>query len=119
IADRVELNPYVSSRAALARLYAAARCVVMPGEHEAFGLVALEAAASGASVAACLTAPTLHAIGHLGHGFVPGDPGALDRAIAAARAAPPDPAGAAALGWRHRWDRVFDAELASLRDLLG
>jgi alpha-1,6-mannosyltransferase len=116
---RISFRPPTRDPERLARRYAAARCVVMPGEHEAFGLVALEAAASGASVAACLTAPTLHAIGHLGHGFVPGDPGALDRAIAAARAAPPDPAGAAALGWRHRWDRVFDAELASLRDLLG
>jgi glycosyltransferase involved in cell wall biosynthesis len=116
---RISFRPPTRDPQRLARRYAAARCVVMPGEHETFGLVALEAAASGASVAACSTAPALHAIGRLGHGFVPGDPDDLDRAIAAARAAPADPVSAATLGWRHRWDRVFDAELASLRDLLG
>ena len=67
----------------------------MPGEHETFGLVALEAAACGTPVAACSTAPALPAIGALGHGFVPGDPDGLDRAIAAARAARADPQAAA------------------------
>ncbi|HMJ33627.1 MAG TPA: glycosyltransferase [Baekduia sp.] len=116
---RISFRPHTRDPERLARRYAAARCVVMPGEHETFGLVALEAAACGAPVAACSTAPALHAIGDLGHGFVPGDPDDLDRAIVAARAAPADPAAAATLAWRHRWDRVFRAELASLRDLLG
>lgn len=91
----------------------------MPGEHETFGLVALEAAACGTPVAACSTAPALHAIGTLGHGFVPADPDDLDRAIAVAHGAAPDPEAAAAIAWRHRWDRVFGAETASLRELVG
>ncbi|HWI72449.1 MAG TPA: hypothetical protein VNT55_10870, partial [Baekduia sp.] len=73
----------------------------------------------GTPVAACSTAPALHAIGPLGHGFVPDDPDDLDRAIAEARAAEQDLLEAAMLAWRHRWDRVFRAELASLRDLVG
>jgi alpha-1,6-mannosyltransferase len=116
---RISFRPHTPDPERLARRYAAARCVVMPGEHETFGLVGLEAAACGVPVAACSTAPALHAIGHLGHGFVPGDSDDLDRAIAGARGAPADPVGAAALAWRHGWDRVFDAELGSLRELLG
>jgi alpha-1,6-mannosyltransferase len=94
----------------------------MPGEHETFGLVALEAAACGTPVAACSTAPALHAIGALGHGFVPGDADDLDRAIAAARAAGAggiDFQEAAMIAWRHGWQRVLRAETASLRDLVG
>ena len=116
---RISFRPHTRDPERLARRYASARCVVMPGEHETFGLVALEAAACGVPVAACSTAPARHAIGHLGHGFVPGDPDDLDRAIAEARDAPADLLGAAALGWRHRWDRVFAAELGSLRDLVA
>ncbi|HEY4097370.1 MAG TPA: glycosyltransferase, partial [Baekduia sp.] len=116
---RISFRPHTRDPERLARRYAAARCVVMPGEHETFGLVALEAAACGVPVAACSTAPARHTIGHLGHGFVPGDPDDLDRAIAEARSAPADPLAAATLGWRHRWDRVFRAEQDSLRDLLG
>jgi alpha-1,6-mannosyltransferase len=116
---RISFRPHARDPERLARRYAAARCVVMPGEHETFGLVALEAAACGTPVAACSTAPARHVLGHLGHGFVPGDPDDLDRAIADARAAVPDPAGAAALAWHHRWDRVLAAELESLTDLVA
>jgi glycosyltransferase involved in cell wall biosynthesis len=91
----------------------------MPGEHETFGLVALEAAACGTPVAACSTAPALHAIGSLGRGFVPADPDDLDRAIGEAYNSPHDPQEAAMIAWRHRWDRVFKAETASLRDLVS
>jgi glycosyltransferase involved in cell wall biosynthesis len=91
----------------------------MPGEHETFGLVALEAAACGTPVAACSTAPALQAIGALGHGFVPADPDDLDRTIAQARAAEPDPQEAAMVARRHRWDRVLRAETAALRDLVA
>jgi alpha-1,6-mannosyltransferase len=118
LATRISFRPHPRDPERLARLYAAARCVVMPGEHETFGLAALEGAACGAPVAACSTAPARHLVGHLGHGFVPGDPADLDRAIADARSARPDPAAAAALSWRHRWDRIFAAELESLRDLI-
>lgn len=119
LAARISFRPYARDRARLAHRYASARCVVMPGEHETFGLVALEAAACGTPVAACWTAPAVHAIGSLGHGYVPGDAGDLDRAIASARAAGQDPHEAALIAWRHRWDRVFAAETASLRDLVG
>jgi alpha-1,6-mannosyltransferase len=115
IATRVGFRPHARDRVRLAHRYGSARCVVMPGEHETFGLVALEAAACATPVAACWTAPAVHAIGSLGHGFVPGDAEDLDRAIAAAR----DPREAAMIAWRHRWDRVFRAETASLRDLVG
>ena len=116
---RVSFRPHARDRVRLAHRYASARCVVMPGEHETFGLVALEAAACGTPVAACWTAPAVHAIGGLGHGFVPGDADDLDRAIANARAAAQDPREAALIAWRHRWDRVFGDETRSLRELVG
>ncbi|MET0602618.1 MAG: glycosyltransferase [Baekduia sp.] len=119
LSARVSFRPHARDRVRLAHRYASARCVLMPGEHETFGLVALEAAACGTPVAACSTAPALHAIGALGHGFVPGDPDDLDRAIAAARAAEPDVQEAAMIGWRHGWQRAFRAETAALRDLVG
>jgi alpha-1,6-mannosyltransferase len=119
ISHRVAFRPFVHDRGRLARTYAAARCVVMPGEHETFGLVALEAAACGARVVACDTAPSAAALDDLVHTFAPGDTADLAGAIAAARAAPVDHAAAAALSWRHGWDRVFAAELEHVRELVG
>jgi glycosyltransferase involved in cell wall biosynthesis len=113
----VAFQPFVADRGRLARAYAAARCVVMPGEHETFGLVALEAAASGARVVACTAAPSAGLLGDLAHRFAPGDTDGLAAAIGAARAARSDPAGAAALCWRLRWDRLFAEELEDLREL--
>jgi glycosyltransferase involved in cell wall biosynthesis len=89
----------------------------MPGEHETFGLVALEAGASGARVVACATAPSAQLLGDLAHLFAPGDTDGLATAIAAARAARLDRASAAALCWRLRWDRLFAEELDDLREL--
>jgi alpha-1,6-mannosyltransferase len=43
LGQRVSVRPFVSDRVELARLYAGARCVVMPGAVETFGLVAFEA----------------------------------------------------------------------------
>jgi len=117
--QRVSFHPFVADRDRLARLYAEARCVVMPGAHETFGLVALEAAASGARAVCCTTAPSGLRCGDLAERYLPGDIDGLARAIETARAAVPDPAGAAALAWRHAWPRVFHAELASLRQLIG
>jgi alpha-1,6-mannosyltransferase len=122
LSSRVSFRPHARDRVRLAHRYASARCVLMPGEHETFGLVALEAAACGTPVAACSTAPALHAIGTLGHGFVPGDPEDLDRAIAAARDAGvggTDFQEAAMIAWRHGWQRAFQAETSALRDLVG
>lgn len=117
--DRVSLHPYEADRAALARLYAGARCTVMPGALETFGLVAFEAAASGASTVACETAPSARRLGALAHTFPPGDPHALLDAIERARAAEPDPAAAARVAAGHTWSRAFEAELADVRELLG
>lgn len=119
IERRVSVLPFEPSRERLARLYTGARCVVMPGAHETFGLVALEAAASGAAVVACSSAPSAGLLGALAHRFEPGDVGGLERAIARARRARPQRAAAAALGARHTWPRAFAAELADLRTLVG
>ena len=119
LSHRVELRPFTSGRAALARAYAEAACVVMPGEYETFGLVAFEAAASGAATVACATAPSASALDHLAHTFAPGDPGALLAAIERARATPPDPVAAAAFAARHGWAAAFGAELAELEALVA
>jgi alpha-1,6-mannosyltransferase len=117
IEHRVAFGQFVKDRDCLARTYAGASCVVMPGEHETFGLVALEAAASGANVVACATAPSATLLGRAVHTYAPGDVDGLAAAIASARAATPDPVTAAALSWRSRWERVFADELADLRAL--
>lgn len=117
IAHRVSFHPFVDGRAELARLYAGASCVVMPGVHETFGLVGLEAAASGARVVACSTAPSARECGALAHLFAPGDVQGLLEAIADARCAGRDLASAAALAWRMRWAQLFAAEQRSLAAL--
>lgn len=118
IAPRVTVRPYVSGRDELARLYAGARCVVMPGEHETFGLVALEAAASGARVVCCERAPSARTCGRLAHTYRAGDGDGLTRAIALARASDPDPVAAAALAADNAWPSLFAAEHASLLELV-
>ncbi len=114
IAHRVTFAPFVADREELARLYAGARCVVMPGVHETFGLVGLEAAASGARVVACATAPSARECGALAHRFEPGDLRGLVEAIADARWARQDLMSAAALAWRMRWAQLFAAEQRGL-----
>jgi alpha-1,6-mannosyltransferase len=111
-------GPFVHDRALLARVSAGAGCVVMPGEHETFGLVVLEAAASGASVVACSTAPSAGLMCDRVHSNHPGDIDGLGAAIAGARAAPSDPPAAAALCFSVGWDRVFADELDDLRELV-
>ncbi|XAY04861.1 GDP-mannose-dependent alpha-(1-6)-phosphatidylinositol dimannoside mannosyltransferase [Paraconexibacter sp. AEG42_29] len=119
IADRVRFEEFVTDRHALAKVYAGARCVVMPGEHETFGLVGLEAAASGARTVCCNTAPSGAAVGELAHVFAPGDVAGLAEAIGYARAAAPDYDAAAALAVRYAWPRLFADELAAMRHLAG
>jgi alpha-1,6-mannosyltransferase len=118
IGHRVAFSPFIVDRARLARRYAAARCVVVPGEHETFGLVVLEAAASGARVVCCETAPARAQVGDLAHTFRAGDAGGLAAAVTAARAAEADPAAAAAVALGHGWPRLFAQELEDLRALL-
>jgi glycosyltransferase involved in cell wall biosynthesis len=115
--DRVAFRPYVGNRHALAWAYATARCVVMPGAYETFGLVAFEAAASGASTVACTSAPSAQLLGRLVHTFVPGDVAGLLAAIERARAAEPDRAAAALFAAEHTWARAFAAELSDLDEL--
>jgi alpha-1,6-mannosyltransferase len=115
---RVSFAPFVRDRRKLAGEYAAASCVVMPGEYETFGLAAFEAAASGASTASCTTAPATHALGALAEPFAPGDPDAMLAAIARGRARRPDRAAAGDFARRHSWARAFEAELADLEALV-
>jgi alpha-1,6-mannosyltransferase len=119
IRARVRFGPYLESQEAVARAYAAAGCVVAPGAHETFGLVALEAAASGARVVVADSAPSCRLLGPLGHRFRAGDASDLRHAIREALATPRDLDAAAALADRHSWERAFAAELAELRRLLG
>ncbi|MBE2320095.1 glycosyltransferase [Solirubrobacter sp. CPCC 204708] len=117
VADRVRMVGYESDREALARAYESARCVVMPGELETFGLVAFEAAASGASVVACTSAPSARVVGPLAETFAPGDIEGLAAAIERARAGVPDRLAAARFASAHRWEHAFAAELADLEAL--
>jgi alpha-1,6-mannosyltransferase len=119
LADRVRLVGFVRDRDALASAYRSARCVVMPGEFETFGLVAYEAAASGAATVACTTAPSVRALGDLVHTFEPGDPHSLLAAIERARASDPDRLAAARFAAANRWERAFAAELADLEHLVA
>jgi alpha-1,6-mannosyltransferase len=118
LASRVRFLPFVADRAALARTYAGASCVVLPGPHETFGLVALEAAASGAPVVTASSTPAGKLLGHLAETFEPGDPAGLLAAVERARRRSPDPAAAGALGLQFDWHRVLAAEVADLGALL-
>ena len=90
----------------------------MPGAFETFGLVGLEAAASGARVVASATAPSVRTVGDLAHTFAPGDAEGLRRAIDAARATPRDVVAAADLAARSTWAAAIGAELDDLRRLV-
>jgi alpha-1,6-mannosyltransferase len=89
----------------------------MPGELETFGLVAYEAAASGAATVACTSAPSSRLLGPLAHTFAPGDVAGLVTAIEAARAGEPDLDAANAFAAKHQWEPAFAAELADLERL--
>jgi alpha-1,6-mannosyltransferase len=119
LGGRVEWRPYIADRAQLAAAYAAARVVVMPGAHETFGLVGFEAAACGAPVVTCSTAPSVVLMRRLVRTYEPGDVGGLLAAIEAARAAEPDHVAAGALAARSTWAAAFEAELAQLGRLAG
>jgi alpha-1,6-mannosyltransferase len=117
IGERLQMYPFISERARLARWYASARAVVMPGAHETFGLAGLEAAASGAPVVTCSTAPSAAFMRGLVRTYEPGDIDGLLAAIEAARAAAPDAMAAFALAERSSWGAAFEAESAQLQRL--
>ena len=111
---RVRMLPYERDREALASAYRCARCVVMPGELETFGLVAFEAAASGAATVACTTAPSARCSARSPTRSSPATRDGLLAAIERARAARPDRLAAARFAAANRWERAFAAELGDL-----
>ncbi len=113
----VDFRPFVSSREELARLYRRAACVVNPAPHETFGLVVLEAAASGARVVACSSTPAAWVDPGLVETYEAKDVRLLAAAIGRALARPGDAARAGALGESLTWERVFAAELAEFDKL--
>lgn len=117
IAKRVHVVPFVEDPHQLAREYAQARCVVMPGPVETFGLVALEAAACGAPVVACSTAPSVRLIRQRVSTFDPGDVRGLGRAVDLARERGCDPFYGAELARRNSWTSAFEAERRDLEAL--
>jgi alpha-1,6-mannosyltransferase len=114
---RVSFAPFIADPGALCRAYAEAACVVVPGSHETFGLVAIEAAASGATVVASDAVPsTRHAVG-LVHAFPADDAGALAATIERVSRSDPNATAARALGRRLTWERAIAAELRDLEGL--
>jgi alpha-1,6-mannosyltransferase len=97
IAHRVSQREPIRDRAALARIYARAACVVAP----LGGLEAIEAAASGARVVVARGSVAAEAAAELCESFDAGDPSSLAGAITRARRAPRDHAAAARIVWRH------------------
>jgi alpha-1,6-mannosyltransferase len=119
IEQRVSFRPWTRDRRRLARLYRGAGVVCMPGRHETFGLVALEAAACGARTVTHASAPAAAAIGAAGVDVYRGGPQELLDAIERARARPRDLASAARLALCCSWDAAFADELADLERLSG
>lgn len=119
LGERIRFAPYLEDRDSLARAYAAARCVVLPGPHETFGLVTLEAAACGVPVVTADVTPSAVLARELVETFRAGDATDLLRAIERARARKRDPRAARALVGRHGWDAAIAAELADLKRLLA
>ena len=106
--------PFIAVPRALARAYAQAACVVVPGAHETFGLVALEAAASGAVVPTSDAVPSARLAPDLIHTFPAHDAGALAHAIGEVAATRVDVGAAEALGRRFTWERAIGAEHAAI-----
>jgi alpha-1,6-mannosyltransferase len=119
LGKRVRFDAYLNDRDEVARAYAGARCVVLPGAHETFGLAALEAAACGAPVVTANTTPSAHLLDEFVETFRPGDASDLLRAIEVARRRRPDLRAAAELAARHDWDALLMAEIEDLRRLVG
>jgi alpha-1,6-mannosyltransferase len=118
MADRIRFEPYLDGRDQLADAYAGACCVALPGAHETFGLVALEAAACGTPVITARSTPSAELLGGLVETFEAGDPTSLLGAIERARRRPRDPGQAALLAASHSWDVALREELADLERLV-
>ncbi len=119
LGKRVTFDPYVRDRDELAERFAGARCAVLPGAHETFGLAALEAAACATPVVTAETTPSAFLLGGHVDTFRAGDATDLLYAIERARRRLPDLPAATRLAARHAWERTFADELADLERLLG
>ena len=105
LSSRVRFAPYLRNRHELAREYSGARCVVLPGAYETFGLAALEAAACGAPVVTAQCTPSAALLDGFVQTFLAGDPTELLYAIERARCNSPDPRAAAELARAHTLGR--------------
>jgi alpha-1,6-mannosyltransferase len=119
LGSRVRFAHYLQDRNELALAYAGARCVVLPGAHETFGLAALEAAACGAPVVTADCTPCAALLPGMVETFRAGDSADLGGAIERARRRLPDRGAAALLARRHSWDAALTAELADLERLVA
>lgn len=102
IAHRLDVRPSPAEPHDLAREYAAARCVVVPGPKGTSATAAVDAAACGAPVVSWTT-----------------DPVSLLRAIGSARLMRRDLQAAEAFAAAHTWQSAFTAELRDLEALAG
>lgn len=105
----------------LAAAYRAADCFVFPSKTDTFGLVIIEALASGLPVAGYPVLGPIDIIGREGRGFdgsLHSPVGALDDDLALAldRALRVDRADAAAFGSRYTWQAATDAFAAALSE---
>lgn len=103
----------------LASAYRSADCFVFPSRTDTFGLVVIEALASGLPVAALPVAGPLDILGRGGrgpHGDFPDRVGVLDEDLASAitGALRLDRAAAHAFGARHSWERATDQFLDAI-----
>lgn len=119
LGPRITFDPYVANRRQLAERFAAARCAVLPGAHETFGLAALEAAACATPVVTADATPSAALLDDAVDTFRAGDSADLLRAIERARRRTPDPARAGRLVADHSWEHTFAQELSDLERLLG
>jgi alpha-1,6-mannosyltransferase len=119
VEGRVTFAPFIADPVELCRAYAEAGCVVVPGSHETFGLVTLEAAASGATVVASDAVPSARLATGLVHTFPADDAATLAATIGRVSGSPSDLAAARALGRRSSWERAIGRELRDLKALCG
>jgi alpha-1,6-mannosyltransferase len=117
LAGRLTFAPFIAAPVELCRAYAEAACVVVPGSHETFGLVTLEAAASGATVVTSDAVPSARLATGLVHTFPADDAATLAATIRRVSGSPTDIAAARALGRRSSWERAIQRELQDLKEL--